>query len=257
MKNIDLTIIIPCYNEERNIRLGVLQKISSYLEKVNYLYEVIIVDDGSDDETLVLLKCFVSEHQKFRIIQSHHGGKALAVVAGMKEGKGNYLLFTDMDQATPLSEWEKLYPFFLQGYDVVIGSRNSLRKGAPFFRKTMAKGFMILRNIILDLGIVDTQCGFKAFRKKAAGQIINHLVYYRDDKNVKGSTVTAGFDVELLFIAKSLGYKIKEVPVEWHYQETRHVGPIKDSLEGLAALLRIKFNSMRGYYRQEISTKPV
>lgn len=249
MKKKDLSIIIPCYNEERNIRLGVLENIAAYLKKVKFSYEVIIVDDGSTDETLSLLTDFVSEHPKFRIIKTHHGGKALAVISGMKEGKGDYILFCDMDQATPLREWSKLYPFFGQKYDVVIASRSGIRHGAPQFRKTMAKGFMILRNIILDLGIVDTQCGFKAFTADAAEKILKRLIYYREDRRVHGSTVTAGFDVELLFIAKELGYKIKEVPVDWHYQETRHVSPIKDSLEGFLALLRIKLNSMQGYYK--------
>src|SRR3989338_8099480 len=242
MRKIELSIIVPCYNEERNIRLGVLDHIDAYLRKVKYSYEVIIVDDGSTDETLHLLTDFISEHPKFKVIKSRHGGKALAVISGMNEGKGDYLLFCDMDQATPLPEWEKLHPFFEKNYDVVIGSRRDIRQGAPRFRVIMAKGFMILRNIILDLGITDTQCGFKAFKSDAARTILNRLVYYKGERSVRGSTVTAGFDVELLFIAKELGYKISEVPIDWHYQETRRVSPVKDSLEGFAALLRIKFN---------------
>jgi dolichyl-phosphate beta-glucosyltransferase len=112
----------------------------------------------------------------------------------------------------------------------------------------MARGFMILRNIILNLGIKDTQCGFKAFKEKAAKNLFTRLKVFNMNRNIKGSTVTAGFDVELLYIAKNSRLKIKEVPVDWHYQETRHVSPIKDSIEGIADLLKIRLNTYRGIY---------
>jgi hypothetical protein len=124
-------------------------------------------------------------------------------------------------------------PFTQKGFDVVIGSRKNNRKGAPLTRKIMAKSMMILRSSIVGLPeISDTQCGFKLFEKNTAKKIFEKVrEVHNGFKNIKGSSVTAGFDIEILYIAKSLGYKIKEVPVEWLYVETRRVSPIKDSVD--------------------------
>ncbi|OGG06408.1 hypothetical protein A3D05_04485 [Candidatus Gottesmanbacteria bacterium RIFCSPHIGHO2_02_FULL_40_24] len=244
-----LSVVIPCFNEERNIRLGALDSVSSYLTKQTFLWEVILVDDGSNDDSPYLLKKFVAENIGFRLVNIRHKGKAAAVSAGILKSKGKIILFTDLDQATPLKELKKLLPLLEKGNDLVIGSRNSNRKGAPITRLMMARGFMIIRNFILDLGIRDTQCGFKAFQKKAAFDIFSKLLVFNSNRLASGSTVTAGFDIELLYIAKIRGYKIAEVPVEWHYQETRNVNPVKDSLESLLDLVRIRINSLKGLYR--------
>lgn len=253
MKKLFLSVIIPCYNEERNIRLGALENVAHFLNKKDYSWEVILVDDGSTDESGILLKDFVSEHDKFSILGNKHQGKAAAVTSGILAAKGEIILFTDLDQATPINQLDILLPYFNKGYDLVIGSRNNRRKGAPFFRLAMARGFMMLRNLILDLGIKDTQCGFKAFTKKAVLDIFPRLQVFHQQRQVSGSTVTAGFDVELLFLAKIRGYKILELPVEWHYQETRNVSPFKDSIEGLLDLLYIRWNSIRGAYNKAIN----
>lgn len=245
-----LSIIIPCYNEERNLRLGVLEKVYDYLDKKTFSWEVIIVDDGSTDYSVKLIKKFISLHTGFTLLSNQHQGKAATVKAGIMQATGEIVLFTDFDQATPIDQLEKIIPWFHKGYDIVIGSRNSTRQGAPILRLAMARGFMILRNIILNLGIKDTQCGFKAFKNRDAKYIFQALKMHTGHEYVKGSTVTAGFDVELLFIAKKYGYKIKEVPVEWHYQETRNVYPLKDSLDGLNDLLKIRFNEMKGLYHK-------
>lgn len=244
-----LTVIIPCYNEERNIRLGVLENVAHFLNKKTYDYEVVIVDDESVDESKKLIKQFITDHSQFRLIVNKHMGKGASVITGMQKAKGEYILFTDMDQATPINQIDKLLPYFSKGYAVVIGSRKDRRKGAPLFRRAMAKGFMILRNVILNLNIDDTQCGFKAFTYEAAQKIFQNLKVYKADQHyVSGSTVTAGFDVEVLYVAKNLGFKIIEVAVEWHYQETRRVNPIKDSWEGLIDLIKIQKNSISGIY---------
>ena len=211
-----------------------------------------MVDDGSSDESHKLLKNFIINKKNFRLIKNKHQGKAAAVTSGVLKSNGEIILFSDLDQATPLSEIERILPYFNKGYQVVIGSRNNRRRGAPILRRAMAKGFMILRNLILNLGIKDTQCGFKAFKKEAALSIFPHLTVFSLKRFAKGSTVTAGFDIEVLYLAKLLKYKIAEVPVEWHYQETRNVSPIKDSLESLIDLLRIKHNSLTGLYQKII-----
>lgn len=249
MKTIDISIVIPAYNEETNIRLGALDKVVRYLEHVSYSWEVIIVDDGSTDMTKRLLADFVEHSKGFRVVFNPHQGKAATVIAGMLAAKGNIVLFSDLDQATPLHELQKLLPFFDKGYDVVIGSRSAERHGAPLSRKIMARGFMLLRSVILGLrGIVDTQCGFKAFRREVAHDVFRSLKRYGKGHEVAGAMVTAGFDIEVLFVAKRKGYKIKEVPVEWHYVETRRVNPIKDSLQGIMDILAIRFNAWRGLY---------
>lgn len=249
MKNIYLSIVIPCYNEERNLRLGALENVAHFLAKKDYDYEVIVVDDGSTDESQKLIDEFITDHPKFRLLAKQHKGKAATVIAGVEEAKGRYILFTDLDQATPINQVDQFLPYFSRGYDLVLGSRNTKRRGAPLTRLAMARGFMLLRNLILNLGIEDTQCGFKSFTAQAAKNIFPRLEVYNLRSLASGSTVTAGFDVELIYVAKLLGYKIAEVPVEWHYQETRHVNPIKDSWEGLTDLIKIRINSFKSVYK--------
>jgi len=244
-----LSVIIPCYNEERNLRLGALENVAHFLNKKNYFWEAIIVDDGSTDESRRLVKDFIVEHPKFKLIERSHQGKAATVIAGVLTSWGKYILFTDLDQATPINQLDKLMPFFSKGYDMVIGSRNTKRRGAPLLRRTMAFGFILLRNLILNLGIRDTQCGFKIFTDQAAKNIFPKLKLYDLKRSAHGSTVTAGFDVEILYLAKHMRYKIAEVPVEWHYQETRHVNPLKDSIEGLQDLIKIRRNEISGAYK--------
>lgn len=245
-----LSVIIPAYNEETNIRLGSLDKVSRYLEAQSFTWEAIIVDDGSTDGSPKLLDAFVKNSKKFSVIHNPHRGKAGTVTSGMLAARGSIILFSDLDQATPIAEMEKLLPWFAKGADVVIGSRNRTREGAPLSRIIMARGFMVLRSALLGLrGITDTQCGFKAFRKDAARDIFHKLELYDTKSEVTGPMVTAGFDIEVLFIAKKLGYTIKEIPVEWHYVETRRVNPIKDSWQGFVDIIRIRINEFQGKYR--------
>lgn len=248
MKQPFLSVVIPAYNEEMNIRLGALDRVSRYLEHVAYSWEVIVVDDGSTDATRRLLGEFRS-NKGFTVIENPHQGKAATVITGMLAARGAIILFTDLDQAAPIREVEKLLPWFEKGYEVVIGSRSDRREGAPMLRLLMARGFMILRTIMLGLGgIRDTQCGFKAFRRDIAHDIFGRLKLYGTGHRVSGSMVTAGFDIEVLFLARKLGYRIQEVPIEWHYVETRRVNPLKDSWQALLDILKIRLNAWRGWY---------
>lgn len=247
--NPHLSVVIPCYNEEQNIRLGALDKVARYLEKQPYTYEVLVVDDGSTDESLSLIKKFILTNNHFRIIVNPHQGKAATVVTGVGTAQGELILFSDLDQSTPIDQTEKLLPWFDKNFDVVIGSRKHARAGAPFLRRLMGPGFMLVRNIILGLGdIQDTQCGFKMFRKNAAKTVFSRIKLYQVHRQIVGSRVTAGFDVELLFIAKRLDYKIKEVPVEWHYVDTRRVSPVMDSIDALIDIIKIRQLSLKGEY---------
>ncbi len=251
MSKVFLSVVIPSYDEMANLQKGVLDKVEHFLSKKQFLYEVIIVDDGSTDGSVDFVKKFSANNPNFKLIENSHLGKAGAVTTGVLNSKGDYVLFSDMDQATPIEEINKLLPYFAEGYDIVIGSRKSQRKGSPWTRKLMAKGMVILRTILVGIhGISDTQCGFKMFKKDPAQKlfkIINKL--HNNFNTISGSNVSAGFDVELLFIAENLGYKIKEVPVDWLYVETRRVNPLKDSIAGVIDLIKIKIKDLRGEYK--------
>lgn len=250
MKTPYLSVVIPAYNEETNIRLGALEKVSRYLENRKYQWEAIIVNDGSSDKTADLSRDFVKSNPKFTLMDNPHQGKAATVITGMLAAKGDIVLFTDLDQATPMDQLDKLLPWFDRGADVVIGSREGKREGAPILRRVMARGFMILRTVFLGLkGIRDTQCGFKAFRNPVAKEIFHRLKLYGRQHTISGSNVTAGFDIEVLYLAKLLGYSIREVPVEWHYVETRRVNPVKDSWQAILDIVGIRLNAYRGAYR--------
>lgn len=252
--NEKISVVIPSYNEMANLQKGTLEKVERYLERKKHNYEVIVVDDGSTDGSLEFVKDFITENKHFKLIENSHTGKAGAVSTGMLKATGDLVLFTDMDQATPITELDKLLPFVQQGakpgYDIVIGSRKTTRRGAPFTRKVMSQGMVTLRSVLVGLpDIEDTQCGFKLFKKEAAKSIFTKIQEIHGGfKTIHGSSVTAGFDVELLYIGKKLGYKIKEIPVSWLYVETRRVNPILDSIDGLMDLIRIRRNIIKGVY---------
>jgi glycosyltransferase involved in cell wall biosynthesis len=244
----NLSVVIPAYNEEYNLRTGVLDSVYDYLAQQNYTWEILFVDDGSTDSTAKLAEDFAGKHNSFFVLKETHRGKAGTVTAGILKAKGEIILFTDADQATPIDQIEKILPKFAQGYSVVIGSRHG-RQGAPITRKIMAYGFSFLRFIVLRLPYKDTQCGFKAFTSNAAEKIFKHLeIFDTNNKNV-GASVTAGFDLEILYVARKLGYKIAEVPVDWHHKEGTKVNPIKDSIEGFKGLLMVRLNSLQGRYK--------
>jgi len=244
-----LSVVIPCYNEERNLQGGALKKVENFLKSKDFSWEVIVVDDESQDKSKEIIKKFLKKTPQFTLIENPHQGKGLTVITGILESKGKYILFTDLDQATPISEIDKVLPWFEKGFDIVIGSRKEKRVGAPLFRLLMARGFVVLRSLLLNLkGMSDTQCGFKAFKKEVAEDLFKRLKLYGKKKKIKGAMVTAGFDIEILVVAQKMGYKIKEVPVKWRYMETKRVNPIRDSWEGLLDLLKIKLNDIKGKY---------
>ncbi|MFN4212738.1 MAG: glycosyltransferase [Microgenomates group bacterium] len=245
-----ISLIVPCYNEEANIQKGVLDKIGNFTKDDSRFSEVLIVDDGSTDFSKKIIKeKYLPQFPKFKLIENPHQGKAFAIITGIKKAKSNYVMFSDIDLATPLEESEKLIGQAQKGYQIVIGSRNSKRAGAPFLRQLMAVGFIIIRNFLIGLGkIKDTQCGFKLFEKKAALKIIDNLKVFHNKRSAKGSSVSAGFDLEFLFLASRLKLKIKEVPVFWRHVETKNVNFLKDSLEALKDILKIKYFELTGKY---------
>lgn len=243
-----ISIIIPAYNEIANLKKGVLDEVENYLTKEKFDHEVLIVDDGSSDGTTEYIEKYIKDSKNFKLIKNNHGGKAIAVMTGLLESKGEVALFTDMDQATPITELNKLLPYFKEDFDIVIGSRSG-RKGAPLIRKLMAFGFSVIRTIFLGLPFKDTQCGFKAFNRKSINKVFPVLKErWHKHLEKKGAAVNAAFDVETLFIAKKIGLKIKEVPVTWHHVGTERVQVVKDSLDAVIDIVKIRVNDLSGRY---------
>lgn len=247
-KKMKISIVIPSFNEENNIRTGSLSGMVDYLNEQKYSWEIIVVDDGSTDKTADLAEKFAKNHKNIAVLREPHRGKGGTVIAGMLKAKGDIVIFDDMDQATPIDQLDKILPKFSENFDVVIGSRAG-REGAPLIRKTMALGFSILRNLILQLPYKDTQCGFKAFTKTASEQIFKRLQIFNNKQAQTGASVSAGFDLEILYVARKLKLKVAEVPVVWHHKEGTKVNPIKDSWEGLRDLFKVRINALQGRYK--------
>lgn len=245
---IKISIVIPSYNESANLKKGVLEEVGNYLKNLKLSYEIIIVDDGSSDSSVELIKEYIRKNNSFKLIQNSHGGKAMAVMTGMLAAKGDIVLFTDMDQATPIDQLDKFLPYLNKGFDIVIGSRHG-RKGAPIIRKLAASAFSILRRLILGLPFKDTQCGFKAFNRKSVEKIIPKIKGEWGVLHIRGGAVNAGFDVELLYLAKKYRFKIAEVEVEWNYVDTERVQVIKDAAAAIYDMLRIRINNLKGKYQ--------
>jgi dolichyl-phosphate beta-glucosyltransferase len=245
-----LSVVIPSYNEKKNLRRGVLEQVVKYLDKQKYTYEVILSDDGSTDGTTAALEKFASKNKHFRVLANEHAGKGQTVTAGMLNARGTWRLFCDFDQSTPLADLENLLQK-IDTYKVIIGSRaldGAKRDNEPFYRHLMGIGFNLLTQIIVLPGIHDSQCGFKLFYGETVEKIFPKLYVY-SRKHGKKDAFTGAFDVEVLFIAKKFGYKIAEVPVHWQHNQTDRVAPIKDSVRMLVDILRIRAASLTGKYR--------
>lgn len=249
-KELSITLIVPCYNEVANLQKGVLDKIGNFAQNDKRFKEILIVDDGSTDESGEIIKKYMKLYPKFRMITNNHQGKAFAIITGIKEAAGEQVLFSDIDLATPIEEADKLIKEYENGADIVIGSRTSNREGAPLTRKILAYGLIMLRGVMLGLyGLRDTQCGFKLFDTAAAKKIISKLRVFKNGKTIKGSSVSAGFDLEFLFVARKIGYKIKEVTVIWRHVETKNVHFIDDTIETLRDMARMRYYHITGKYQ--------
>lgn len=244
-----VSLVIPCYNEAANIGRGVLDTVGGYTAADERFGEVIVVDDGSTDASRALIAAAARRFPKLGLVENRHQGKALAVITGIRQARSDHVMFSDMDLATPLAEAEKLFAEAQRGYDLVIGSRLTRRPGAPFHRKALAWGLLIVRDRLLGLqALRDTQCGFKLFRRRVALDIIGRLRVFTSTRRVLGSSVSAAFDLEFLLVATLLHYRIAEVPVTWRHVENRSVSVVKDSMEALVDIARIAYFARTGRY---------
>lgn len=245
-----VSVVIPCYNEEENLKRGVLDQVDKYLKKQDYPSEVIISDDESTDGSLKFLEKYIKYHPRFKLLKNEHGGKPFALRSGYRKARGEIILFTDMDQSTPIDQLAKLLPFFNKNYEVVFGSRGLARKKFPFYRKIASVIFRYVRQLFVLMGVTDTQCGFKVFKQEALKKIFSKMTIFKTDKKAKGWRVTA-YDVELLFVAKKLGFKIKEVLVQWEDRDIalgKKRNFLKESKQMLFEVLRVKINDWKGAY---------
>ncbi len=238
-----LSIIIPAYNEEKRIGTT-LFSVADYLRQKGYLGEILVVDDGSKDGTVKLVKEIQKQITQIKVIENKENhGKGYVVRQGMLKAQGKYLIFMDADNATRMEEFDKALPYLQEGIEVVIGSRHIkgsyIKIEQPYYRRLLGRAANLLIRLVLLPGIRDTQCGFKVFGKKAAREIFSRQTIMR-----------WGFDMEILVIAKSLGYKIKEFPVNWYNALDSRVRPIKGAVSTLRELYRIKVNQIKGLYKQ-------
>jgi dolichyl-phosphate beta-glucosyltransferase len=236
-RNISLSVIIPSFNEEK--RIGkTISRILSYLKKKRFNYEIIIVDDGSKDNTRNIVKKFLKNKNIILTKKRENKGKGYSVKQGALIAKHNFILFSDADLSTPIQELDKFLKY-IDKYDIVIGSRAlkgaDIRIKQPFYRAFIGKTFNKIARLLTVKGIKDTQCGFKLFKN------------CRDI--FKKQTIDGfGFDVELLFISQKRGLKIKELPITWLNAEGSKVSAFKDSCKMFYDLLKIRFNSILGKY---------
>jgi len=246
---IKLSIIIPAYNEAQAIGAGKLARVTAWMATQPYTSELLVVDDGSQDATAQLAQPLAT-----RLLTVPHKGKAAAIMAGIEAAQGELVLFTDMDQATPITHAPALVAAIAQEADIAIGSRGLVRPGAPLGRYLLSWGQVALRTLLIGLYLTDTQCGFKAMRRTAALATLDHLQRYHPDRmrTIQAPSVTSGFDVELLFVAQRLGYRIAEVPITWSYQETRRVNLVRDAWRGIYDLYTILAADLRGQYPRRV-----
>jgi dolichyl-phosphate beta-glucosyltransferase len=231
-----LSVVIPAYNEEN--RLGpTLETIKGYLAERDYTSEVLVVDNGSRDRTSE-----VAREAGVEVMEERRRGKGAAVRTGMLAARGEYVLFSDADLSTPIEEVEKLLAELRAGADVAIASRglpeSNLVKRQPWYRELVGRAGNVLVRMIAVRGIADTQCGFKLFPREIAQRIF-------PAQRLTG----AAFDVELLFIVQHAGWKIAEVPVTWIDSPDTRFSRVRDSLDALKDLFRIRINWLLGRYR--------
>lgn len=240
-----LSVIIPTYNEEKRLP-KTLAEIDKYLSQQNYDCEIIVVDGGSTDRTAEIVRERFSTIRNLKLVEIKNcQGKGKAIKEGMLRAAGEFRVFTDADNSTSIDQVEKMWPWFEKGFDVVVGSRDV--KGAvldppqPFLRKMiLGKGFRLLTQVICGTwGILDSQCGFKGFTKKAAEEIFP-----------KCKITGFAFDPEALVLAKKMGYKIKEIPICWRNDLDSKV-KAKDMIKMGLDLLKIRWNLIKGVYEKK------
>jgi glycosyltransferase involved in cell wall biosynthesis len=246
MASPQLSIVIPAYNEGARIE-RTLDRVMSCVEQQGWDAEVLVVDDGSVDETPAIVARWMEAHPRLHLVKNEgNRGKGYSVRNGLLQAAGEVVMFTDADLSAPMEEAERLLAAIADGADVAIGSRwmDKTRQTIhqPLYRRFFGRCFNWVTRTVMGLPFKDTQCGFKAFRRPAA-QVIFRL--QRIER--------WGFDPEILFIARKLGYQIREVPVTWGHDERSRMSYLKDGMKMLEEMAVIRANSIAGRYDEDIA----
>lgn len=241
--DVELSIIIPAYNESRRLA-NTLGAALAYFADSGLAGELIVVDDGSSDGTAEIVESYATSHPQVRLLRNDgNRGKGYSVRRGMLEARGRVALFSDADESTPLTEASKLLAAIESGEaDVAIASRelpaSDLARPQARHRRVLGWFFRQLVRLIVVRGFRDTQCGLKAFRREVAREVFQRQ---RLDR--------FAFDVEVIYLARRLGYRVVEVPVRWLDSRESRVRPVRDGLRMVYDLLRIRLRALWGAYR--------
>jgi dolichyl-phosphate beta-glucosyltransferase len=241
IQTLTYSLIIPAYNESVRIR-PTLHELVRYIKEQNWDAEVLIVNDGSSDDTAEIVREYAVSHPQVLLLENPgNRGKGYSVRNGMLHARGDICLFSDADLSSPITEAPKLFAAIAGGADIAIGSRwirtELQTERQPLYRQLFGRIFNLAQRMILGLRLADTQCGFKAFRRDVARRIFSLQKIER-----------WGFDPEILFLARRAGMKVEEVPVLWAHSEGTRLHPLRDGLRMFVELLKIRWNAVTGEY---------
>lgn len=246
LPSVEISVVVPAYNEEKRLETT-LPHLYKSLKRRFFDFEIIVVDDGSVDGTADVVSRFAAKHAGVRLIRyEKNRGKGFAVRTGVLAGQGNYVLFCDADLSTPMREVRKLLGALAEGCDIAIGSRairgSRILKYQPFYRVLLGKTFNKFVQLFALPGIFDTQCGFKCFRRQVARDIFSRC-------RIDGFS----FDVEVLYVARKTGFRVREVGVLWRNDPRSTVHPIRHSLQMLKELFAIRLYGLLGRYNGQVA----
>ena len=234
-----LSVVIPAFNESARI-IGTLDELAGYLGGQEYTSEVLVVDDGSEDDTAKLVRTWAEDRSSTFVISIPHAGKGWAVRAGMLAARGSYRFMCDADLAMPVHWIDAFVERMDAGLDVVIGSREAAgarRFDEPAYRHVMGRVFNRVVRLLAVRGFQDTQCGFKCFRSDVAEELFRL-------QRTRGM----GFDVEILFLAIKKGFRIEEMPIDWYHQDVSKVRPGVDTIDMLKDTIVIRLRDLTRKY---------
>ena len=241
LKSLTYSIVIPAYNESARIG-ATLKRVLAYVDSRSWNAEVIVVNDGSHDETAAVVRSFAERDSRLRLVENPgNRGKGYSVRNGMMNASGELLFFTDADMSSPVEEAPKLLEAIAAGADVAVGSRwlrsETQTQRQPLYRQLFGRIFNGALRIVLGLSYADTQCGFKIFTRRAA-----HIIFplQKIDR--------WGFDPELLFLAKRFGFKVSEIPIAWAHSEGSRIRYFRDGMHMFWEMLKIRWYSVLGKY---------
>ena len=234
-----LSIIIPAHNEEKRLP-PTLEQVFAFLDQQNYEAEVLVIENGSTDQTYEIAQGFARQHKNLLVIREEGRGKGLAVQRGMLEAHGEYRLMCDADLSMPVEEIAKFLSSDTPQFDIAIASREApgaRRYDEPRYRHLGGRFINLIIRLLILPGLQDTQCGFKCFRAEVA-----------DDLFKRQTLMGWSFDIELLFIARRHGYHIIEIPIDWYYRSESKVNALRDATRMIEDIFQIHRNARRGLY---------